>query len=101
MGVSRILGLVGFVLAVAGGILLLRSGLEFRLTPTAVLLALLPITLGFLSVVGAFYSYARKYLQGGLVCVVAGLLGVFLVRAVPDGTLVLLGGIIALAAARR
>ncbi len=98
---KRLLGLVGFLLAIIGGILLIRSGLDFRLTLQAILRAFIPLTLGLLAVVGAFLEYTKKYRDGGILCIAAGLLALVLDISLLHGALVLLGGVLGLVAAAR
>ncbi|MEE9236742.1 MAG: hypothetical protein V3U52_03005 [Thermoplasmata archaeon] len=100
MKARRVLGLVSFLLAITGGILVLRSGLNFALNFEAILRALVPLTLGLSSVVGAFYVYTRRYWGAGLICVATGLLEILLERPFPEGALILSAGVLALAAAR-
>jgi hypothetical protein len=59
------------------------------------------MVLGILSVVGSFQIYTRRYQQGGIICITAGLLALVVVQAVTDSIIVLLGGILGLLAATK
>ncbi len=97
----KLLRLVFFFVTMIGGVLLLRSGLDFHLSLRAILTSLVPLLLGFLSVLGAFYAYTRRYSEGGFLCVTVGALGVLLVKPFLAGILVLLGGVLILASSAR
>ncbi len=96
---ERLLGLVGFALAIAGAILLLRDGVNFRLTIESVLAAIPPLALGLVAVVGAFFLVTRRYVEGGLLCAVVGILALVLSAGMVPTVVVLLGGVLGLVAA--
>lgn len=98
MSTKRLLGLLGFLLALVGGILFLRSGLDFSLQLEAILRSLVPLALGVVSIVGAFLLYTKKYREGGLVCVVVGIIGLVVQGVLSEGILLLVAGILALVA---
>ncbi|MFQ5837767.1 MAG: hypothetical protein ACE5HJ_03185 [Thermoplasmata archaeon] len=95
----RFLGLLGFLLCLIGGVLLIRAGIDFRLTLEAITGILAPLSFGIVAVVGAFFIYTKRYEQGGILSVVVGLLAILLGQQVTEAVIVLLGGILGLLAA--
>lgn len=97
MRTDRLLGLLGFVLAIVGAVLLLRSGLGLELSLNSLLRDLVPLVLGLVAVVGAFFLATRRYREGGLVCILIGIVAL-LVADQAAGILTLLGGVLGLVA---
>lgn len=98
MKTDRLLGILGFVLALVGGVLLLRGALDLGVTLEALARDLLALALGLLAVVGGFFLFTRRHQQGGLVCVVVGLVAILVDAGVTPGVVVLLGGVLGLVA---
>lgn len=96
---DRLLGLVGFALAIAGAILLLRDGVNFSLTLESVVRAIPSLALGLAAVAGAFLLVTKRYVEGGLLCAVIGILALVLGAGLAPTVVVLLGGVLGLVAA--
>lgn len=97
----RVLGLLAFLLGIAGAVLLLREGLGFPLVLRAVLWALLPLALGLLAVVAAFYTSTRRYREGGVLGLVVGVAALVAVGHLVAGAVLVLQGVLALLASPR
>ncbi len=97
----RILGLLSFLLGIAGGVLLLRDGLRFPSVLLDILWALVPLALGVLAVVAAFYTYTHRFREGGVLGLVVGLLAILVIRDLLAGAVLLLQGVLALVASPR
>ncbi len=95
---ERILGLIGFALAIVGAILLLQDGVNFSPSLEGVLNALPPLILGVMAVIGAFLQVTKRHLEGGLLCVIAGIVALVLGLGVVPAVVVLLGGVLGLVA---
>lgn len=99
MKTDRLLGILGFVLALVGGILLLRSGVDFGQGLEAIARSLVDLILGVLAIVGGFLLFTRRYQQGGLLCLLVGVVGLVLTATSEAASvLVLLGGVLGLVA---
>lgn len=75
--------------------------MDFRPSLEAALLALLPLALGLMAVVGAFQVYVRRYERGGILCIAAGILAILVNGGVVEAVLVILAGVLALILASR
>lgn len=97
----QILGLLSLLLGIAGGVLLLRDGLRLPSTLSDVPWILVPIALGVLAVVAAFYAYTRRFREGGILGLAVGLLAILAVGDLLAGAIMILQGILALVASPR
>ncbi len=97
MQTNRLIRLLGFALGIVGAILLLQHGVTFSFTLQSILNAMPPLVLGLVAVGGAFLMITRRPREGGLICVIVGVVG-FVVLGLVTSVIVLVAGVLGLVA---
>ena len=97
---KRLLALLSLIMALIAGILLI---LDIMIFPREITLRWLvdramAVALGLVAIIGGLMTYDRRYVPGGAVNLVVGVLAIVVVGEFALGVLILLAGILSLVA---
>ncbi len=97
---KRLLALLSLILALVAGILLLLNIMQLHgdLTLGWFVGRAIEVTIGLVAILAGIMTYDRRYVPGGVVNVVVGILAIVVARETALGVLILLAGILSLVA---
>jgi hypothetical protein len=102
MSERRLLAVLALLLALVGGLLLIFDNLHLPRELTLNWMASVAITiiLGVVLIVAGLIAYERRYMEGGVLAIVVGVIVVILTWELVPGILAFASGVMALAAER-
>ena len=96
---KRVLAIIGFLLALIGGILILAGAANIARNANVDLEFLVEVILGIAAILGGLFIYKGRMSTGGLLTIVIGVVALFLISFGLAEVLIIIGGILGIVGA--